>query len=367
MSRRRNGHEPELIRTRGGLYVPKVAAVKPQGHAELTAAFSAIRDRRFEDALGLLVPILEANPQEPNALMLSAVMSMDLAAIHGTSVVTEGETIEPLAEAETLIDAALHAAPDAETWPDAHWCRSIVLVRLGRLEEALLAAEAAIRYARDRFDFWIDYGGILAALGRYDEAMAAWEHAKPTPHQEPGVIAFNEAHIHLLRGNWREGYRLYEKRFDAKSYVRECGRPYRADPAKQWAGQPIPGQRLLVYHEQGLGDALMFWRYLPWVGAQSQAALIVLEVPGSLVRVALGEAGFRTIVRKDDPMPSWDYAVAIFSLPYLHGSVLAVLYDRYRESAVETGEQIKTVREWLIWNADECAKDVEWHLTVPAA
>lgn len=47
--------------------------------------------------------------------------------------------------------------------------------------------------------------------------------------------------------------------------------------------------------------------------------------------------------------------------------VLAVLYDRYRESAVETGEQIKTVREWLIWNADECAKDVEWHLTVPAA
>src|ERR1700722_15500816 len=59
--------------------------------------------------------------------------------------------------------------------------------------------------------------------------------------------------------NFRDGWRNYEYRWG-------CGlTPHNQlkFPIPQWQGDSHPGEKLIVYGGEGLGDALQFCRYLP--------------------------------------------------------------------------------------------------------
>jgi tetratricopeptide (TPR) repeat protein len=113
--------------------------------------------------------------------------------------------------------------------------------------------------------------------------------------------------------NWRLGIEGYE-------WCRCVGvpgmqRPYRT-PAPMWDGRPIPGQRLLVWHEQGLGDSLWMARWLPEVKRRSQAT-VILEAPLVLAALYEGIAGVDVVV-PTQPIAGfaarWDEHVSIMSL-----------------------------------------------------
>lgn len=87
----------------------------------------------------------------------------------------------------------------------------------------------------------------MAALGRYDEALAACSAIAPI---RPGVAAWNESLVLLLCGNFAEGWRKYESRWGVPDHdrLRETARvPALAD---------VAGKHVLLIPEQGHGDMI---------------------------------------------------------------------------------------------------------------
>lgn len=78
------------------------------------------------------------------------------------------------AEAAELYRAALQARPE---YPDASVNYGLVLARLGRLSDAIAQLQAALRVEPLAADVHNDLGGLLAEAGRFAEARAQFEEA----------------------------------------------------------------------------------------------------------------------------------------------------------------------------------------------
>lgn len=120
--------------------------------------------------------------------------------------------------------------------------------------------------------------------------------------------------IHLLaEGAFEEGWRLYESRDALPNGPKDPGLPL-----PRWEGQEI--RSLLVLPEQGLGDQILFSRYLPLLAARGIAATVV--APPTLA--GLFRAIGAEVVVADGPvrLPRTDAWCFVGSLPRLTGTTL---------------------------------------------
>lgn len=92
----------------------------------------------------------------------------------------------------------------------------------------------------------------LQHLGRLEESDAVFDEAiRRSP--DPTLLHWEHHFSHLVRGNFAEAWKKYEVRF-ACGYAN--GVSDMAFTLPRWDG--APGQHVLVYGEQGLGDQIMF-------------------------------------------------------------------------------------------------------------
>lgn len=115
------------------------------------------RLKKNDRAVSWLEKAIEQNPADAVALNYL-----------GYSWADRGERLE---EALALIDRALALEPDNPAFRDS---RGWALFRLGRLEAAETDLAASARAADDPL-VWSHFGDVLAALGKKDEAVRAWQ------------------------------------------------------------------------------------------------------------------------------------------------------------------------------------------------
>ncbi len=208
-------------------------------------------------------------------------------------------------------EAALAGNPD---FADALTNCGNALQRLYRFDEAKVALERALELAPDNPTYRLNMSAFLAAAGQHDSAL----------HWADQAIAANPAYIeaHLKRaslliqqGHLKEGFAAYEKRWQIPGWhplpsIFIC---------PMWRGEDLAGKHLLVWNEQGFGDALMYARYLPILAAKGARISFMCEAPlMRLMRESLDpEIAIMDLAK---PPPFSDFHVSIMSLPHLMGN-----------------------------------------------
>lgn len=217
-----------------------------------------------------------------------------------------------------------------------------------------LAAEAIRRRlfvrARDLCDIGLNQGlpedskGALRALREEaDRARTGGKRGEESAEYAAGIEAFHrsdfataarwlrsavgvtpdsaEAHAHLgmsliALGELPEGWREYEWR----CHLAWSGARRLVAPA--WSGQPLPGGTLLLWEEQGSGDAVQFIRFaIP--AAQASGARVVFHGHPRLVRLFSSCPGVAEAIARDQPFPRADAHASLMSLPAMLGTCVA--------------------------------------------
>jgi protein O-GlcNAc transferase len=203
--------------------------------------------------------------------------------------------------------------------PDTLCNRAAALHRLGRADESLQTAEAALRlqpahkqamHARGR--------ALLAALRISDARDATAEALKLFP--EDADLQWNSAVAHLLLGEFEQGWRAHEARWNAAGFAAAAGEAITGAP--RWTGgESLANATILLFSEQGLGDVLQFLRYVPLVAARAREVL--LRVPPEVAALARGLAPNCRVVDSAQSPPAFDFQCPLLSLPHAFGTTLA--------------------------------------------
>jgi tetratricopeptide (TPR) repeat protein len=251
--------------------------------------------------------------------------------------------------AERGYRAALDAAP---AHPIAMHYLGVVLYQQKRLDDALPLLRQTTAAVPHEPEFHNNLGLALAAADRTDDAIAAYRRAlalKPahavawsnlglalqTQNDYAGAIAafrraiaispdFARAHWNLSLallddGQFIEGFREYDWRLA----IDELGRDKHAFAGPAWDGAAPEGKTLLVYAEQGLGDALQFARYATLLANAGARPLIHCPAPlRNLLATVPGVAG---AFAPGDPLPAYDAHIPLLSLARVFGTELATV------------------------------------------
>lgn len=104
----------------------------------------------------------------------------------------------------------------------------------------------------DRADYWTNFGSLLIANGTPYEAMEYFDKASAISDHNP-YNKWNRALIHLELGDYENGFNNYDY---GDRDEKNKSRNYGIENLPTWDG--TPGQSVVVYGEQGIGDEIMF-------------------------------------------------------------------------------------------------------------
>lgn len=130
---------------------------------------------------------------------------------------------------------------------------------------------------------------------------------------------FDLATFTLLQGDFVEGFRLYEHRFD----VKENHNPKRFPGRERWAGEDLAGRRILVHAEQGLGDNLQCVRFVSEL--RRRGGRVLLETREPLLRLFQRLPDVEQVFLENTEIPEFDCFAPIMSLPHLCGTTIDTL------------------------------------------
>ncbi len=212
------------------------------------------------------------------------------------------------------IDAAMHAVEVAPRDPAAHNTLGAALWARGRPEDSDQAAAAfseAVRLDPEFTDAWTNLGVGFERAANAPEALAAYDRALAR-HPDRSQARVNRSFMLLLTGDWERGWPEHEWRL-AYASAHGSGREYDAPRWRRGAKSPSGGlPRVVVYMEQGLGDAVHFASYVPLL--KRETSRVILHCVPEIASVLRSVVGVDEVVSFNEPLPEHDFAVPSMSL-----------------------------------------------------
>jgi tetratricopeptide (TPR) repeat protein len=186
---------------------------------------------------------------------------------------------------------------------------------LNQFKEAEQSLLRAIELAPQDYRPYLNLGGVFLSQNRLENAERCFQKALEY-RPDDATIRWNLAQVALIRGNYRDGFREFETRFDKKNPVRVnlCGLPL-------WDGSSLTGKTLLVITEQAFGDTLQFCRFLPVLAKQGGRVLLLNNLK-PLDKLLASLPFTEQVITPGEPLPKCDWAVPMLSIPYLMNTTL---------------------------------------------
>jgi tetratricopeptide (TPR) repeat protein len=263
---------------------------------------------RWEEALAALDRAATLQPRDPNFAF------------------NRGNVLKEMRRWEEALAAYALALDLRPGFAAAHFNSGVIHQELQRWDAALAAYDLALAAQPDYPEVLSNRGNVLRELGRCAAAVASYDRALALDpnyadaHWNRGIAA-------LLSGDLAAGWPEYEWRWRRASSV--LAAPSRGFTGRRWTGaESLEDRTILIHHEQGLGDALQFCRY---VGLLAQAgARTVLETPRALTELLAQLDGVDEVVAVGSPLPACDYHCPLMSLPLAFRTDLATVPAPHR-------------------------------------
>ena len=192
-----------------------------------------------------------------------------------------------------------------------------VLRSLGRDEDALPWFDRALALQPNFRDALHNKAAALAKLHKFDDAFAIYEQLK-TEDPSDTLAELGIAHLHLLNGNFADGWASREARWKmARNY------PNFAQP--MWLGQEsLAGRTIVIIADEGLGDTIQFARYVPLLAERGARVILVVQDPLRLLLAKLPGIS-QCLPMSAIQLPPFDFHCPIMSLPLAFGTRLETI------------------------------------------
>lgn len=256
---------------------------------------------RFEEALEPLLHAIAVEPKRPDdAPYLTG------KALHG---------LGRLEEALPCYEMAIRNDP---THLRAHNDLGAALTELNRPNPAVKVLKDGIKLAPNSAELHFNLGNAYTRQRRVANALSEFERAIEL-NPDFAVAHFNRGIALLTLGDYEAGWPEYEWRWKTPTMVGSV----RSFPMPQWNGGNVDGKTVLLHAEQGLGDAIQFVRYVPWVA--SKGARVIVECPTLLHGLFSRVNGLVRLVdraesEREAARGAFDCHLPLMSLPGMHGT-----------------------------------------------
>jgi Tfp pilus assembly protein PilF len=152
------------------------------------------------------------------------------------------------------------------------------------------------------------------AMGMQKSAELAFHYALRLKPDDPKLLW--DLSLFLLRqGDWAQGLSYYESRKD-------CFGPeqFPRMPIPTWTGQSLHDKTLYIQAEQGLGDRILFSRYIAWIRKIYPTAKIKFCCGDQLTNLfwSFTDHNIELLPNNIPWMDGLDYGIYLNSLPMLH-------------------------------------------------
>jgi tetratricopeptide (TPR) repeat protein len=229
-----------------------------------------------------------------------------------------GNALRRLGREDVAIASYRRAIAIDPAYPDSYLNLGNALRAAGMWQKAVENYQKFLQRNPCHLPGWINLAGSLQALNRFQEATAAGRRAVEIDSGSADAH-WNLALSLLAAGDFRHGWREYEWR------LRRSDVPFSHEYAGRamWDGSPLRGRTLLLRAEQGLGDALQFFRYARLLASRGER--IIFECRPELLQLFSSQrCGVHCIAVGEEP-PSFDTFAYFMSLPFLLGTTLETI------------------------------------------
>jgi tetratricopeptide (TPR) repeat protein len=185
------------------------------------------------------------------------------------------------------------------------------LYQMGKYVEALNCFERILAEQPNNYITMGQRALCLTQMNRYDEALVGYEQALACSNYQDAWLHYNYSLCLLATGKLLQGFEFFEFRWLCS--LQEKRRAW-VTPESATI-ETLQGNSILICFEQGLGDSIQFFRYIPLLA--QLGAKVFLETQPSLIPLFGSWYNTVNFIAAGAALPSCDYQCSMMSLPRL--------------------------------------------------
>ena len=237
---------------------------------------------------------------------------------------------------DIALDILLHAHNLGDHTAQNYFNLGSAYMALEAFEKAKMHFNHALKINPEMAEAWTNLGVAEHSLMRLAEAIKCFDAALWI---DPRNIdaKWNKSHVLLTQGNYQEGLKLYEIRWQnprVRLRKRNLSSPL-------WLGQEdLSGKTLLLHSEGGFGDTLQFIRYAKIFRRDVD---LIIQCQAPLVELISNMGLSARVISQGEPPPEHDFNCPLMSLPLAFGHVADSVpnFPRYIHPSSDLGQKWK--------------------------
>lgn len=185
-----------------------------------------------------------------------------------------------------------------------------ILYQMGEYHQALDCFERVIAAEPNNYVALGQRALCLTQVNRYKEALADYQQALTYSHHDPWVC-YNYSLCLLAMGNLIPGFIAFEYRWQTVLPTKN----HKWILPNSASVESLQGKSILVHSEQGLGDSIQFFRYIPLL--IQLGARVLLEIQPVLIPIFSSWRDTIELIGIGESLPVCDYHCPLMSLARL--------------------------------------------------